>query len=181
MLPPTWKYLQANYVSFCTELQKDLATWTATLLLLMFCSVHLCPRDWFTFGPFCNRLAVEISKAQSRGMKREDQKGMWKKTSHWSIKIRWSRIETAFLKTKLVLPRISHVELKQQSGKSSLKLNIKLKISKRVLLKLLLYKGSWNSVLRNLTLPLFAGGFWKPLDKAVVFCLMKFYFTLAKL
>lgn len=149
MLPPTWKYLQANYVSFSTELQRDLATWIATLLLLMFCWVHLCPRNWFTFVLFCNRVAVEISKAQSRGMKKEEQKGMWKKTSHWSIKICWPWIETAFLKTKLALPRLSHVELKQQSGKSSLKLNIKLKISKRVLLKLLLYKGSWNSVLRS--------------------------------
>lgn len=117
--------------------------------LLMFCWVHLCFRDWFTFVPFCDRGTVEISKAQSGGMEREEQKEIWKKISHLSIKIHWSWIETTFLKTKLALPRISHVEWKQQSGKSSLKLNIKLKISKRVLLKLLLYKGFWNSVLRS--------------------------------
>lgn len=122
MLPPTWKNLQPNYVSCCTELQEtlqpELQLYTADALL------GVCrPQGGFPFVLFCNRAAVEISKAQSRGTKTKEQKVTWKKTSHWSRKIHWPRMET-FLKAKLVLPKISHKELKQQNGKSSPKLNI---------------------------------------------------------
>ena len=146
----------ASYMEILASQLCIISYWTAkrpcnqncNITSLMFSWMHLRPRDWFTFLLFCNRVAVEISKAQSRGMQRQQQKVMGEKT-HWSIKICWSWIETIFLKTKLALPRISHLELKQWSGKSSLKLNIKLKISKRVLLKLLLHKGSRNSILRS--------------------------------
>lgn len=90
----------------------------------------------------------KFQKVQSRNMNKEEQKRMWKKTTPQSIKIHLQWTESALLKTKLALPRISHVELKELSRKSSLKLNIKLKIYKRLLLKLLLDKDSWNSILK---------------------------------
>lgn len=93
----SWKFLQAYYLSFCIELQRDLAT--GTPISQCWC-VHLCPRDWITFVLFCKRAAVETSKAQSRGTMREEVKVMWKKTFHWNINICCSWIRDCSFKTK---------------------------------------------------------------------------------
>lgn len=166
MLPPTWKFLQANYVPFHIELQEtlqpELQHCTADVLLGVCWLQGLLP-----FVLFCNREAVGISKEQSTGMKTKEQKVTWKKTPHWSIKNYWPWIET-FFKSYISAAKNQPwgVEIAEWKIQSQAQFN--LKISKRVFLKLLLHKSSWDSVLSSFNIPLFAGGFWKPLDKAAV-------------
>lgn len=111
--------MQANYLSSCAELQRDLATWIAALSLLTLGWAYLCPRDWLTFAPFCKKVVVEVSKAQSRTLNREEEEEFGRKPLPEALSFTCCGTEAAFLKTKPALPRISHVEWKQLSGKSS--------------------------------------------------------------
>lgn len=92
--------MQASYVSSCAELQRDLATWIGALSLLTLGWAHLCPRDWLTFVPFCKKVVVEVSKAQSRATNREEEKEFGRKPLPEALSFTCCGTEAAFFKNK---------------------------------------------------------------------------------
>lgn len=181
MLPPTWstcKPIKCHFVLNC----KRPCNLNCSITLLIFCWVCAGPRDRFPFVLFCNRLAVEISKAQEQ--RHEDWKAESNAKENFSLKHKDSLAmdRDHIFKSKTSAAKNQPCGVERAEWKIQSQAQHHLKISKTVFLKLLLHKSSWDSVLSSFNTSLFAGGFWKPLDKAAIFCLSrKFYFTPVKL
>lgn len=160
MLPPTWKYLQANYVSFCIELQETLQPepqhYTAHVLL------GVCwPQGLVPICPILQQGSSGNLKGTQQ--RHEDRRAASNVKENFSLKHKDSLAmeRDHIFKSKTSATKNQPCGVETAEWKIQSQAQYHLKISKRVFLKLLLHKSSWDRVLSSFNTPLFAGDFLK--------------------